>query len=150
MIDLSENVSISVEKLDELSDALVVQKEIGKQLEDLKSNQITEEEFEGKVTDLVKLQLEENRKAMKAAADRKISFAAGQITNDPCRIGIEKAMKAEKPGDRRKLFGEAMASKTDDAELKALQEINDDLLITDLIMRSGLSRDEYKANGAAA
>ena len=140
-------MEISVEKLDEISDALVIQKQINKDLEDLKTGQLSNEEFDGKVTELVKLQLEENNKAMKAEADRKISFASGKLTNDPCREGIQKALSAGTPRMKQALFADAMTKKTDDAELKALQDLNDDLLITDLIMKSGIEKDNYAAAG---
>jgi HK97 family phage major capsid protein len=144
---MDANVSIPVEKLDELSDALVIQKQINEDLAALKAGQISEEEFDGKVTELVKLQLEENSKAIKEEAERKISFAEGQITSDPCRLGIQKALKAGEPGMKQALFAEAMTMKTDDAELKALQDLNDDLLIADMIMKSGVGKYRYDAAG---
>ena len=144
---MDANVSIPVEKLNELSDALVIQKEINKQIEDLKAGQLSDEAFEGKVTPLVLKQLEEQKKAIMAETERKISFANSQTSNDPCRVAIQKAMSADSPRMKQQLFAEAMTKPTEDANLKALQELNDDLLITDLIMRSGINKDYYKAAG---
>ena len=144
---MPEKVEITVDKLNEISDALVIAKQVDEEVKKLKAGKMSDEEFEGKVTALVQAQLDETQKALRAEAESKISFEAGRSANDPCGVRLQKAAAAASHREKQGLWADALTHSTHDENIKALQELNDEVLIIDAVMKSGVNRDRYLAGG---
>jgi len=143
-----KTVEITVKELAQVTDFMEKSKALGERVEKVEKGLISKEQFLGEATELYKGMMAEHEKAFAHAEERRIKFAGATVNGDRAVTALKAAMEPARPWKERSMLFEGAATiPSAEGEVKALQELNDDCMIIDTIMRHGTFKNQYEAAG---
>ncbi len=131
-----EEVKIPVATLDKMTDYMEKQKALMDRVDAVEKGALSPEQYKGESEELFKSMMEDHEKAFAHESERRIKFSGATLNNDPAMLALKAAMDTQRPAAQRKIaFEESAMTRSGNEEIKALQDLNDDLLIADTILR---------------
>lgn len=121
---------VLVKKMDEM---IELSRELNKQVEDVKKNAVSKEEFEGKGIELVGKMLAENERKREAENARLKLFPTGDFRGDPRASALKAAFSEPRGAMRDEKIVRAFQLPTDNKALEQLKDAHDELAIVSAV-----------------
>jgi len=140
-----KTVEISVKELDQVTDFMEKSKALTERVKAVEGGLLSKEQFLGEAKALYEGMMKDHEKAFAHAEERRVKFAGATLNGDRAVTTLKAAMDTNRPwAQRSALFQRSTATTSAEAEIKALQDLNDDCVIIDAIMRHSTFKDSYR------
>ena len=143
-----KTVEITVKELDKVTDFMERSKALAERVKAVEDGLLSKEQYLGEAKALYDGMMADHEKAFAHAEERRVKFAGATMNGDRVVTKMQKAMDPNRPLNyRRDEFAGALATASAESEIKTLQDLNDDCLIADRLMKCSMQREAYVERG---